>query len=155
MQKIEEKAKELGEHIHNLVHHFILKQHSNNAALCSDNLSKQEVRVVETLGKKGPCIMSELADNIMLAVSTLTGIVDNLVEKKLVRRERSEEDRRIVRVKLTPKGKDIYQAHEENHMQMSFGLLNSLDEEEQELLVQLFRKINNKIQEEQKIVIHT
>jgi DNA-binding MarR family transcriptional regulator len=153
VQKIEEKAKELGDQIHNLVHHFILKQHSSNAALCSDNLSKQEVRVIETLGKKSPCIMSELADNIMLAVSTLTGIVDNLVNKKLVRRERSEEDRRIVRVKLTPKGKDVYLAHEENHMQMSFGLLNALDELEQELLLQLFRKINNKIQEEQTIKI--
>src|SRR5688500_11304297 len=124
MQKIELKAQELGGHLHNLVHHFLIKQHNSNQQGCPDNINKQEIRVVETLGQKGPCIMSELAEHIMLAVSTLTGIIDNMVEKKFVLRERSDTDRRIVRVKLSEAGMDVHKAHEENHMKMSFGILN-------------------------------
>jgi DNA-binding MarR family transcriptional regulator len=151
MQKVELKAKELSEHIHNLVHHFLLKEHNTNPQGCPDNLSKQEMRVIETLGKKGPCIMSELAEYIMLAVSTLTGIIDTMVEKKFVLRERSETDRRIVRVRLTQTGLEINKAHEESHMKMCFGILNSLAGEEQDTLLTLFGKISKKIKDEEKI----
>lgn len=149
MQKIEVKAKELGDHILNLVHHFLIKQHNSNNQGCTDNLNKQEMNVVEALGKKGPCIMSELAEYVMLAVSTLTGIIDTMVEKKFVIRERSDTDRRIVRVTLTPAGLDIHKVHEENHMKMSFGILNALDEDEQDVLLTLFRKITQKIKDEE------
>jgi DNA-binding MarR family transcriptional regulator len=153
MQKIELKAKELGDHIHDLVHHFLIEQHNSNPENCPSNMNKQEMRVIETLGKKGPCIMSELAEYIMLAVSTLTGIIDTMVEKKFVVRERSDADRRIVRVNLTQSGMDIHKAHEENHMKMSFGILNSLDGDEQDVLLALFRKITQKIKHEEKITV--
>ena len=89
--------------------------------------------------------MSELAEQVMLAVSTLTGIIDNMVAKNLVLRERSQEDRRIVMVKLSAKGKELFIDHEEHRLKMSFGLLNALDEEDQENFISLFRKITDKI----------
>lgn len=145
MQSLEEKAGELSDHIHELIHHFILKQFTGSPASCTD-ITRQEIRVIEILGKKSPCIMSEIAEQMMLAVSTLTAIIDNMVEKKLVSRERSEKDRRIVKVKLIEKGNEIYAVSEANKMRLSFGILNSLEPQEQEILLSLFRKIADKIQ---------
>lgn len=152
MRDLEAKAQELVGYIDILVHRFILIQHHANDA-CG-NLTRQELRVIETLGKSGPCIMSEIADGVMLAVSSVTGIVDRLVEKHLVHRERSDDDRRIVRVELTPQGQEMSLAARELRMQLGRGMLSALDEDEQDALLTLFRKITQNVQVSEKQPVH-
>ena len=45
--------------------------------------------------------MREISAFLHVADSTVTMLVDNLVKKKLVKRELSEEDRRIIKIVLT------------------------------------------------------
>ena len=54
--------------------------------------------------------MSQLAEDISLGTSTVGGIADRLEVKKLVKRRRSEKDRRKVFLNLTEKGKDLVEA---------------------------------------------
>ena len=55
----------------------------------------------------GPQTMSELAAELHVQLSTMTGVIDQLEAKRLVRREAHPEDRRSLRVDLTPKGKKL------------------------------------------------
>lgn len=50
--------------------------------------------------------VASLAKKIHLSPSTVVGILDRLTDKKLVSRKRDKEDRRIVRVKPTTKGRE-------------------------------------------------
>src|SRR5262245_31750104 len=104
-------------------------------------LSCQELRVAEFLGDSGPRMMRELAEFLRLAVNSVTTLVDNLEKKQIVRRQRSAEDRRIVRVELTDEGRAAYQGAMQEKMQFLRSMLNALAEEEQEILIVLFRKI--------------
>lgn len=147
MSDFEEKSKELHEYIYILVHRFMILQCgclSNPAG----NLSLQELKVIDFLGRHGPSIMRKIADHLMLAVSTMTGIVDKLVQKELAIRETPEEDRRIVRVELTDKGQQICQMNLDTYMELSRGMLEALNEDEQEILLVLLRKIirNNQME---------
>ena len=56
----------------------------------------------------GPQTMSELAAELRVQLSTMTGVVDQLEAKKLVRRAAHPNDRRSLRVDLTPKGRKLY-----------------------------------------------
>lgn len=150
MGKIDLKAKELSEQIDALVHHFLSEQHHSDVVAC-DHLNKQEVRVIDILGKKGVCIMSELAEQMLLAVSTLTGIIDSMVQKDIVIRERSDSDRRIVQVRLTENGNQIYQEHKTNHLKMSNRILATLDDDEQDAFLSLFRKITDRMKDVAKV----
>lgn len=47
--------------------------------------------------------ISELAKEMGIPASTFTGIMDRLVEKNYIMRERNEEDRRIVTIKIKDK----------------------------------------------------
>lgn len=85
--------------------------------------------------------MREIADYLRVAVSTVTGLVDKLEEKKLVKRERSDEDRRIIKIALTPKGQKIYKFHVEEFSKLCRGMLIGMTPEEQDLYVELSRKI--------------
>ena len=61
--------------------------------------------------------------------------MNSLVNKKYVERRRSEEDRRVVFVKLTDRGVKAYRHHEDYHRQMTRAILDKLDEAEIPVLV--------------------
>lgn len=50
---------------------------------------------------------SGIADKLKQLGATLTGVVDRMESRNLVRRERDPDDRRIVRIWLTPEGKEL------------------------------------------------
>ena len=55
-----------------------------------------------------PRTMSEVANALQCDNSNVTGIVDSLEQKKLVRRRPSEEDRRVKLIELTAEGKRVH-----------------------------------------------
>ncbi len=110
-----------------------------------EDLSLQELNAISFIGREGPCIMRSIAEHMQLAVSTITTIVDKLVNKGLVIRERSEEDRRIVKVSLTEQGEMVYKADLDIHLELSQAMLSTLNEDEQEILIVLLRKISRKL----------
>jgi MarR family 2-MHQ and catechol resistance regulon transcriptional repressor len=104
-------------------------------------LNVQELRLVEFLGNEGPRMMRELAEHLTVAVNSVTSIVDHLERKGLVRRQRSAEDRRVIRVELTDLGREIYQSLVEVNLRLFRSMLGALTEDEQEIFMVLFRKI--------------
>jgi DNA-binding MarR family transcriptional regulator len=105
-------------------------------------LSCQELRVVEGLGDEGPKMMRELAGRLGLAVNSVTTLIDNLEAKGVVRRLRSDEDRRVVRVELTAaRGRATYEAAVREKTSILRGMLTALTDEEQDIFLVLFRKI--------------
>src|ERR1700723_3362058 len=67
-------------------------------------LSSQEIRVLRTVGRHEGCIMSMIAERIRLSLSSVTGLIDRLVEKNLVCRDRSTQDRGGVQGEFTREG---------------------------------------------------
>ena len=141
MSTIEEKAEELTKLIFQLWRRFKNKESS---IIPEIDLSIQEWRAIIFLSQCSPSIMKEIADYSMVAVSTMTGIVDKLVHKGLVARERTKEDRRIVKVELTDKGKEISDWHFKKQMNLSMNLLQSLSSEDQSTLLKLLERIIQK-----------
>ncbi len=66
------------------------------------------MRVLDEAPPEGaPC--QYISSQLLTKVPDVTRLIDRMVALDLVRRERSERDRRIVIVHLTTKGEDIYQ----------------------------------------------
>lgn len=55
----------------------------------------------------GSCSVSELARHQAVSLPTMSRSVDMLVRRKLLERTIDEQDRRQMRVRLTPEGKDV------------------------------------------------
>ena len=70
-------------------------------------LSKIELISLLFVDRKGEVIMSSLADYLNVSMSTATGVVDRLNRQGLLLRGRSEADRRIVSLSLSPAGREI------------------------------------------------
>ncbi len=104
------------------------------------DLSNSEIFTCEALGRKGRCMMTELAKECGFALSSMTGIVDRLVAKRYVRRFRSDTDRRSVFVELTPKGEQVYQEALEAEMGLIIAIMDALEPNEQDTLLDLLGK---------------
>ncbi len=149
MGTLGKKENELMDHLESIVHRYVFTQEHPGMDVCR----KPEIKIIEILGKNGPMIMTELADRAALSLSTVTGIMDSLVAKSLVQRERSEQDRRVVRVELTHEGRKMYQEALEVRLRMVRGMLGSLNNKEQDSLIGLFRKIVDRIESERKATV--
>lgn len=99
------------------------------------NISVNDMHIIEAIGTGEPKNMSTVAKLMSVTVGTLTIAINNLVKKGYVSRVRSEEDRRVVLISLTEKGKRAYQHHREFHDGMVKALVEGLNEGQQKILV--------------------
>ena len=72
----------------------------------TSDMTVAQLRVLLLLHAEGQTKMSSIAATLEIAVSTATGIMDNLVKKELVTRGADTEDRRVVICALSPQGKE-------------------------------------------------
>ena len=141
--------RELMDYLETIVSRYACTKESNAVDVCR----KGELKMIEILGREGALMMSEIASHAGLSTSTLTTTMDGLVEKGLVQRERSENDRRVVRVELTKEGKTVYKEIEDFHLGLVRGMLSNLSTAEQGTLVSLFRKIVNNVAREKNAAV--
>lgn len=138
--RLDKRAAELGEVVREIVKRF----EGANVAACNGphaDLTMQESRVVEFLGESGGQMMRAVADYLGIAVNSVTTLADNLERKGLLRRIRSEADRRVVHVELTEAGHIASRSITEVKHHFHRELLAALTDEEQAILLVLLRKI--------------
>jgi DNA-binding MarR family transcriptional regulator len=131
--------------LHELVNHFdILYRRlvSKRPPTATSDLevSRQESRAIMVLGK-GSTMMSDLARDLNLALSTATNLIDKLVAKGLVERTRVDEDRRIVQVGLSEKGRLVFTSFLECQLAMGRSMLEALSPGEREIFLELMAKM--------------
>lgn len=100
------------------------------------DLTAPQLKVVLLLYLNGSARMSELAASLGVTLATASGIVDRLVDRDILERENSREDRRVVVCRLSEKGQQLtdrlYTSGRERARQLLMGLdrekLSRIDE---------------------------
>jgi len=72
-------------------------------------LSFSQYLILQTLLEKEALRMNELALTLGVSKANVTGLVDRMVRSRFIERMRSDDDRRVVFVTLTPKGRRTVQ----------------------------------------------
>lgn len=95
-----------------------------------------------------PMTMGELSEALDVPANTATRMVDWLVASGYVERVQDRGDRRVVRVSLTPEGRELHQVMGDFIMRRAVELLERFTEEERDTLVALLRKLARVLNEE-------
>ncbi|MGB2668789.1 MAG: MarR family transcriptional regulator [Candidatus Acidiferrum sp.] len=77
------------------------------AGLAETGIDDTDFRILEALLNKGPLPVNAIGPKVFLTPGSISTAVDRLVERGLVSRVESSEDRRVRVVSLTPKGKRL------------------------------------------------
>ncbi len=99
------------------------------------DITNNDMHIIEAVGLSGENTMSVVAKKLGITAGSLTTSVNSLVNKKYVTRQRSEEDRRVVFLKLTEKGQRAYEQQREYHRQMKDAVISRLDENDVPVLI--------------------
>jgi len=98
--------------------------------------------------RQSPMTMGELRQALLVPMSTATRIVDWLVEGAFVERLADPDDRRVVKVALTDKGREIYRALYEFAAKHVQRILSKFSEDERTALNTLMHKFAHILSEE-------
>lgn len=106
------------------------------------DVTTNDMHVIEAIGVGSPKNMTAVARELGVTTGTLTISVNSLVKKGFVDRVRSEEDRRVVLVSLSNKGKKAYEHHRLFHEEMIEAIVEQFTEEEKEILERTLKNLN-------------
>lgn len=118
-----------------------LFQHKFGKLFREFGLNQPQYNVLRILFGEGDRLPSlEIANRMITVVPAITGLIDKLEQKGLVKRERSEEDRRVWYVKLTKKGEKLVEEMQEPNTAMHKRLVGHLSKKESDQLLRLLQK---------------
>jgi len=107
----------------------------------------------------GKLTMGELSNAIGVSMPTLTGIIDRLVKREIVIRDKDEKDRRVVLVSLSPTGERVLEKMRQIETEHVRPIMTFLSSEDRGNFLRLWREIlrgiipnleNNEVIEEMK-----
>lgn len=108
-------------------------------------LTGPQLTVIKLLETFGDLSLSSLSERIRAQNSTVTGIIDRMEREGLVSRERSTSDRRVVYIRLTPKGADLAKSIAVEPMEIMRGVLGALNREDSRDLLRILGKLQKRV----------
>lgn len=110
--------------------------------LMVEGLTASQFSTLKVLRIHGALAQRDIAKYILKSGGNITIVVDNLARMGLVVRDRDTEDRRIVYVRLTEAGEELFDRVYPGHLERIREMMGPLTEKECELLQTLLDKLS-------------
>lgn len=111
-------------------------------------LTGPQVTALKILEAVREISLSELSERMSARNSTITGIVDRMERDGLVVRERSEQDRRVVKIRATERGSQIARGVPVTAMELFSSALASLPEGDRAELLRILASLADRVRVE-------
>lgn len=103
-------------------------------------------RMLIILAESGAQKASALADQLLITCGGVTGIADRLIELGYVKRERGEQDRRVVMLDITDEGLKIVNLIETIRSKMMHKLFDGMSVADMEIGLKLFEQMSRNME---------
>ena len=133
------------EHLLEVFEHLLSMKHECSCSIFSEcglaDMTVKQIAYLKVINGEGDVTFSRLAEITKNSKPTITEMVNRFVRMECVYREPCPDDGRILYIRLTDKGKKIAQAEHDALRRVIERMIASLDEQEQELLVEILEKV--------------
>ncbi|MFV9510237.1 MarR family winged helix-turn-helix transcriptional regulator [Tepidibacillus sp. LV47] len=114
-----------------------------------EGISLSQIWVLKQLEQNRQKI-SDLAESMGVSVPAITGLSDKLIAQGLAERIRSDQDRRIVFLSISQKGRELLKEIRRERQKLMKIYLDGLPEEDLQRLIEIYRKIKDNIKKKRK-----
>jgi Transcriptional regulators len=101
----------------------------------------RQLYYIELINKHQNISVSEIAKMLDVKKSTVSVAINQLIDRDIVIKIQSNEDKRFYFLRLTPKGEDIIKIHMQVHKNAIKKILNVLNEDEVKSFIKIVDKI--------------
>ena len=113
--------------------------------MTKNKLGITEFSVLEVLYQKGKQTIQQIGNCILVSSGSMTYVIDKLEQRGLLCRNACLDDRRVIHVTLTDDGNDLMNEIMPKYHEFVNQMFDSLYSDEAETLVQLLKKVKNKV----------
>jgi len=106
-----------------------------------EDIAPPHFEIMKLLEEAGTLHVAEIGERLQIARPQMTHLIDRLVELDIVERQTGTEDRRMINIMLSGKGKAIIKEHDSDIMNATREMLSCLTDEELESLSISLRKL--------------
>lgn len=133
----------------NLIYTYDVIESRLARRLGAHGLSLSAFNVLMVLSRSGPegCALYELSRLLVVSRANITGLVDSLVEKRLVERLEHLKDRRVRIARITQKGEKLLEEVLPGYYQMVRKMLCGISREESRVLNNLLSRARKSVQQ--------
>lgn len=110
-------------------------------AAAQNALNALDVQALLFINEHPDCRLGDVAENLQVALTTMSSSTDRLVRRNMIKRLRPEANRRSVALTITSKGHDAVEGYIEGYRNACRVMLAALDTAEQAEFLRLTRKI--------------
>lgn len=107
----------------------------------SAGLTAVQFRVLQVVAEKGRATATEISQRMRVSQATVTSLVDKLVAKGMVAREKSQSDRRQTNICITDTGRETIADAPDALQQRYVRKFQSLDDWEQAMIVAALERV--------------
>jgi DNA-binding MarR family transcriptional regulator len=133
------------EHLREVLEHLLMLKNQCSCSIFSEcglsDMTVKQIAYLKVIDEQGDVTFSRLAEITRNSKPTITEMINRFVRMECVYREPCPEDGRILYIRLTDKGKKIAQAEHDALRRVIERMVHSLDEHEQELLLEILKKV--------------
>jgi DNA-binding MarR family transcriptional regulator len=116
-------------------------QFRDRKRICFHDVSVTQCYALSALVREGVPTLNELAEELYLDKSTTSRVVDSLVRKGYAIRDKSAEDGRVVRVKPTDRGVELFVTIETHLIEQEKRLIADFDPEVRQATARLIARL--------------
>lgn len=100
-----------------------------------------------------PMTVTSLADRLRLSASAITQIANKLESTGMVERTDHAEDRRVKRISLSPRARELMSTRQSSRIDRASDILSIMSDEERETLVESIRTFVSKVHERRETLL--
>ncbi len=116
-------------------------------SIAADTTSDQ-YQILRLINAQKQCTSTYLAESFAVGKSSITAIINRLVQAGIIERTPDENDRRQVYLSMTDHGKKVFDAAEKQVHEVVAPYLFHFEEKDIEMFVMMFEKLANLIQDD-------
>jgi MarR family transcriptional regulator, organic hydroperoxide resistance regulator len=105
------------------------------------NITFPQLWALDFLREHPGCTMHQFAHAMHSQQSTATGLVDRMARLKMVRRERSRKDRRVVLVSLSAKGRAVVRQINNQRRKMTLRMFSRMSERDRRQYLNILERL--------------
>lgn len=117
---------------------FLDVEESNASA---HKLTNKQINYLKIIDSRYRITFSQLAQETNHSKPTITEVINKFISQDYVYRERSQKDRRVFYIYLTPKGKSIARAEETTQLRLIERIQKNLSDDEVVLFITLLERV--------------
>lgn len=106
------------------------------------DITENDMHIIDAVGTSTPKMSSEIAKAMGVTAGTLTVNLNSLETKGYIIRERGTQDKRVVYIKLTERGRKAFFHHRDFHKKMIKAAIDGFNEDELEVLKECLEKLS-------------